>query len=376
MIYRAFKLKKTPDSLIDRIAFILIRTNYFVKNKFLDLISKVFFLNYKGIEVKKIIVLRMGSMGDTVTALPAFTAIRNNFPNAEIDLLTNKFQPGKAHISEILPYTFFNRYYYYKRFVDKDIIQQLRENKYDLYVELSTYRQSLYFELRSFLVAKRIRTRSAIGWHISSDFFLRKKQEKLLKFDTNRVRLLGMIKQYKLQIKDTGWLAQNNSVPVPEFDWDHFVKINFGNRGIIALIPGTGWPENKWPISNYHQIALHFSKESFIVLLIGGEQDYIESETIAQESKKVINLCGKLTVMESAACLNKCLLVISNDTGPMHLAYAVGTPVIALYSNRNYEGKWDPPDDGKNVIIRSDNKIENIPVSKVIAAAERILNTE
>jgi ADP-heptose:LPS heptosyltransferase len=48
-----------------------------------------------------------------------------------------------------------------------------------------------------------------------------------------------------------------------------------------------------------------------------------------------------------------CKLVISNDTGPMHLAYAVGTPLIAIFSSRDYAGKWFPPENGKNIVFRN-----------------------
>jgi ADP-heptose:LPS heptosyltransferase len=50
-----------------------------------------------------------------------------------------------------------------------------------------------------------------------------------------------------------------------------------------------------------------------------------------------------------------CKLVISNDTGPMHLAYAVGTPLIAIFSSRDYAGKWFPPENEKNIVFRNND---------------------
>jgi heptosyltransferase-3 len=376
LTYRSFKLKNELSiDFIDKFALYIIKLNYALKNQVISLISKVLFRRFRNEKIRKILVLRMGSMGDTITALPAFTAIRNNFPDAQIDLLTNKFQPGKAYINEILPPEFFKEYFYYTTFVDRGIIKQLRDNQYDLYIELPTYRTSIFFELRSMIVAKRIKSKYGLGWHISSDRFLSKSQEKLLKFDPNRVRLLEILKQYSFKINKTGWKLEDNSVILPEFDTRKILNIHPGKKGIIALVPGAGLPEKKWPLQNFKDIAKHFSDKNYLILLIGGKQDFIECESIANGDKNMANLCGTLSVLENALVLKQCSITISNDTGPMHLSYAAGTPVVALFTTRDYAGKWSPPEDGKNIIIRSENKdIKTISVEDVIHAANQILN--
>jgi len=312
-------------------------------------------------------------MGDTVTALPAFTAIKNNFPNAQIDLLTNKFQPGKVYINEILPLDFFKQYFYYEKFVDRGIIRQLRLNKYDLYIEIPTYPSSIFFELRSIIIAKRIYAKSGIGWHVSSDKLLRKIQQKLLTFDTNRTRLLGILKQYQINIINTGWMLEKNSVVLPEFDTSLILKSKTGKKGIIALVTGAGLPEKKWPMHNFISIAKHFSTDNYLVLLIGGKQDFIACEPMANEN--IINLCGKLSVLENAVILKKCSVVVSNDTGPMHLAYSVGTPVVTLFNALDYTGKWSPPQDGHSIIIRTEKRsMEMISIDEVTSAVNHVLS--
>ena len=315
-------------------------------------------------------------MGDTITALPAFTAIKKNFPGTRIDLLTNKTEPGKAFINEILPKDFFSEYFYYEKFVDANIIKLLRENEYDLYIELPTYRTSLYFEVRSILVAKRINAISGIGWHISSDRYFGDIQERLFKFDPNRIRLLEILKMYNLNIRDTGWLLENNSAILPEYNVSEILNKMPVKQGVIALVTGAGLALKKWPLQNFDSVARHFSADNYLILLIGSKEDYSECESIEKGNENIINLCGKLTVLENAVIFKKCKVVISNDTGPMHLAYAVSAPVVALFNTNDYEGKWAPPEVRQNIIIRSKNKAMNmISVEEVINAANQILVT-
>ncbi len=57
----------------------------------------------------------------------------------------------------------------------------------------------------------------------------------------------------------------------------------------------------------------------------------------------VVSFAGKLTPIQSSVLLSRCFLAISNDTGPMHLSYAVGTPVLGIFSSRDFQQKWFPP---------------------------------
>ena len=331
----------------------------------------IIFKGKKKGNINRILILRMGSMGDTITAIPAFASIRKAFPEAQIDLLTNKYSGGKPPVSEIVPETFFSCIYNYERFVDHQIASQLKNNKYDLYIELPTYRASLFFELRSILLAKKIRAGHGIGWHVSSDLFLRNIQERILEFDSNSVRLLEILRKYHLKTDFAGWKREQNLIKLPIFDTETLINSKRKPNGYVALVPGAGASNKKWGIEKFKFIANWLTEKDYDVMVLGGIQDNEDAAFIARGNENIFNLCGKLKVLENAVIMKKCVLTISNDTGLMHLAYASGVPVIVIFGRQDYEGKWNPPEDGNNLVIRGD--LEKISAEDVIYEIYRLL---
>ena len=111
---------------------------------------------------------------------------------------------------------------------------------------------------------------------------------------------------------------------------------------------------NRWPIEYFRNVALYFSKKGFNIIIIGGQEDQALAEQLLNISN-IYDFTGKLTPMQSAVMIKNCRQTLSNDTGPMHLSYAVETPVVAVFSARDYPNKWFPP---KGNIVLRDNDIE------------------
>ena len=122
---------------------------------------------------------------------------------------------------------------------------------------------------------------------------------------------------------------------------------------LIALVIGAKRPQNRWPLSYFKEISKWLLKDGVQILIIGGKEDELNAEKLIE--KNVWNFCGKLTPIQSAIAFSLCKLTISNDTGPMHLSYAVGTPVIAIFSSRDFPGRWYPPNNIANKIFRNEN---------------------
>jgi lipopolysaccharide heptosyltransferase II len=103
---------------------------------------------------------------------------------------------------------------------------------------------------------------------------------------------------------------------------------------LIALQPGARWKNKRWPVQNFakvvHRLAHKFPEVHFAVL--GGEDDLPLGETIAQAvPEKVLNLCGKTSLTEMIEWVRRCDLLLTNDTGPMHVAAAMNKPLVALF---------------------------------------------
>lgn len=102
---------------------------------------------------------------------------------------------------------------------------------------------------------------------------------------------------------------------------------------LIAIAPGTVWNTKRWLKERFAALAAMSIAEGKNVVLVGGKDDVSLCEEIAAKvgGEKVLNATGKLSLLGSAELLRRCALLVSNDSAPMHLAVAVGTPVVAIF---------------------------------------------
>lgn len=111
-------------------------------------------------------------------------------------------------------------------------------------------------------------------------------------------------------------------------------------QSYAVLAPGTNWPSKCWPVGHFAQLANELIQTGVVPVIIGGPSDTSLAMQIIHQSPKAINLVGKTTLKELAYIIKNASLFVGGDTGPMHLAVAVQTPVIALF------GPTDPERNG------------------------------
>ncbi|HMN25567.1 MAG TPA: glycosyltransferase family 9 protein, partial [Ignavibacteriaceae bacterium] len=107
----------------------------------------------------------------------------------------------------------------------------------------------------------------------------------------------------------------------------------------VGLVVGAKRPQNRWPIEYFKEVAEYLLDKKYNILLFGGPEDYELAEQIKGE--RVFNFCGKLSPLETAEMMKYC--------------NAVGTPLIAIFSSRDYAGKWFPPVNEKNIVFRNND---------------------
>jgi heptosyltransferase-2 len=112
------------------------------------------------------------------------------------------------------------------------------------------------------------------------------------------------------------------------------IELEVGHPGnIVALAPGTVWNTKRWLKERFASLAVNLDEAGLDVVLLGGEEDRAlcsEIRTLSGSSH-VHNAAGVLTLLQSAELLRRCKLLVCNDSAPMHLAAAVGTPVVAVF---------------------------------------------
>lgn len=296
-------------------------------------------------------MLRQGGLGDTVVAMPAVLAIKKRFPSAQLDLITHKKLPGRQSVEEVMPEGIFGVVHRYEHKLNEGILkQELKQTKYDLYIELPNSLTSIAFEISSMLLAKRAGIKHAVGFRISGSMWMSKWQEELLVFAREHDRLLSIV---EADLNIPQYLLQQAGHEATEYWRSQLNPLPF-KKNTIALIIAAGRPQNAWPVYNYQAVAKHFASLGYTIVLIGGAVEH-EQAVLFADGEHILNLCGRLSITETAGLLKDCDLAIANDTGAMHIAYNVNISLIAIFSARDYSNKWFPPESKKTIVLRSDN---------------------
>lgn len=334
----------------------IVRVHYNFLNSLLSLIQKILFRKIqdnKKSEIKKILIFRNGSFGDTICALPAINSIKKNFPDAKIDIMTNSGGKTLVSIENILDSSLMHEFINYLGTSKKILMKKIKEKKYDLFIELPQDQATFVSQIRNMIIVRFIfKIQYAFGWEIGATRLFKKEQEKYFTFKDERKRLLNILEKNSL----TSY-KQKFPLNISEKDiqvvTDLIKKHNLSDKSNnLALVVGAKRHSNRWPIEYFRELALYFSTKGFNIIIIGGEEDQV----LAQHLLSIANtydFTGKLTPMQSAVMLQSCRQTVSNDTGPMHLSYAVETPVVAIFSARDYPNKWFPPEE--NIVLRDDD---------------------
>jgi ADP-heptose:LPS heptosyltransferase len=306
-----------------------------------------------------IMIYRIGSLGDTIMALPAFNRIRELHLNDKIVLLTNRPVSSKAAAAELVLGSsyFFNdliNYPYNTRNILElaKLILEIRKLKiHKLYylthgrTTNAIKRDVLFFKISGI---KKIYSLPKLR----EDFELELDKETLL-YEWEAKRLARRLFEFGLfdYKSDKYWDLHLEAVEVNEAK-DVLEKISVNELNICFSI-GTKSDTNDWGLRNWHalinDLALKFPKANFIA--IGSQEEKQNSDYLLQNiNNPFVNLCGLILPRVSAAVLQKVDVFIGHDSGPMHLAGCVGTKCVGIFSGRNLPGRWYPRGD-KNALI-------------------------
>lgn len=289
--------------------------------------------------------MRNGSIGDSITAFPAIVSLKIRFPEAKIDIITNSGSTHFVGMEQLLDASYYSSIINYYGWGITKLFRSLKAQNYDLFINLSQDKTKWHLELKRMIFIKLCGIKSAVGFEVGTIPVLLKIQN-IDKTKISEIQRLNLIIQ-KLNV------PISNIFPIkPEPNLtlvnDLFNSNELNHSKIISIVIGAKREQNKWPLKYWSTLIDKCLKIGFKIVIVGSNDDSIQSSKLNFDG--VYDWCGKLSINQTAEVLRRSILVISNDTGPMHLAYALNTPVIGLFSAWQLANVWFPPK-GKGVTL-------------------------
>ncbi|MFH0925378.1 MAG: lipopolysaccharide heptosyltransferase II [bacterium] len=305
---------------------------------------------YEPDKINKILIRGTNWIGDAILTIPTISAIRQGFPDSHITLLAKEwvrdlFKYNKD-IDEVITYKQANG----KVLQIKRARDFLIPKKFDLaFLLQNAFEAALiaYLAKINYRIGYNTDCRSCL---LTSVVYLNK--EVLRVHDVNYYLSLA----HSLDLPLTKRLPFVNTSDVEdEFIQKWLEKQDDPSEGLIGINPGAYYGSAKrWLPERYAEIAniLHNDYKSHIVFLGGSQEVRMKEEISRYLSFKPVWAIGELSLIQTAALIKRCNLVVTNDSGLMHLAAAVNTPVVAIFgsSDPNLTG----PLKGHSVVIKKD----------------------
>ena len=290
-----------------------------------------------------ILIVKLSAIGDVIHTLPALNAIRNYYPNANITWLVEEDAAPLVQGHKALDRVIVSRRKRWLRALRSlsflntgheilGFIRALRDTRYDMILDF----QAL---LKSGILIAIARGRRKIGFgkgldHMEHSYIFLNERIPAVDMEIHALSR-GMMLLHAVGIPTN---EVDYKLPVTKHDRkkiDELMKqhgIN-GITSLIAINPVAKWETKLWPNKKFAKLADRLIDQyDMKIVFTGGVKDCLVIQSIMSFMKgRAINFAGKTTLTELAALYEKAALVISTDTGPMHLAAATGTPVVALF---------------------------------------------
>lgn len=307
---------------------------------------------------KKIVVYRIGSMGDFLISLRALHLIRQNFPDSKIALLTNL--PVDGGIKAISPDTILSGSGLVDEYVDYglggkggvkslfDLMTQIRSLKAQKLVYLMPHRTKKQL-IRDWFFFSFCGFFNIIGLNFSKAYHVHRRIDANL-YESESDRLVRNL--YKLEYIADADLSPHMRLSDEDKSMAQTMLSSAFSTGYLVACVGAKVELKNWEEHNWKLLLERLSKKlpDYPMVFIGSADEFPVCERLAAfwQGPK-LNLAGRCSPRVSAAILQRARFLIGHDSGPMHLASAVGTPVLSIFSARDMPGIWFP--DNPNAVI-------------------------
>ena len=335
---------------------------------------------------KKILVYHLASLGDILVALPALRLIRREFKGYEVTILTPKHNNSAAvNVEQVLDGM---------NLVDNYIYLNLNHSKIKMYfdtfkhIRREEFRAVIYLNegrgvrriLRDLIYFKLCGVKKIIGTGLSRNIrypIVKKsgKSESMREFLVRKIERVGSIDSNSFDayginadsIVEYPWIKKKLDKEITAQDKSKIIGISIGTK-----LKVNDWGNDRW-VELIRAISSNYPE--YLIVAIGGFDDRVKTDSIFKDTiAKYINFCGDITISESLFVLSKCQIFICHDSGPMHLAAAVGLKTVSIFSSRNLPGLWFPA--GKrNKVLYTRIECEGCEKTECISLKKRCISS-
>lgn len=262
----------------------------------------------------KFLVIRFSSIGDIILTSPVVRCLKQQVKNAEVHFLTKKsFYPVIEHNPFIDKKIGFEGSY-------QPLLAELKKEKYDVVIDL-------HHNLRTFIIKQRLGVKS---FSFNKENFRKWKMVNL----KQRIALTHVVERYLQTVSSFGVINDGKGLdyflPDELNEKEPFSKKilpQYFQSDYLAVVVGAKHATKQPPVELFSALIKNRN-----AVLLGGKEDFERAEKISQNQNH-INLCGKLSLHESAWLIKHSQKVITPDTGLMHIAAAFGKEIISLWGN-------------------------------------------
>jgi heptosyltransferase-2 len=289
---------------------------------------------------QKILILELGGIGDTAMSIPAVRAVLNTHRNAHITVLT--VPRTRAIIESLKAEGTGNLDVMSTDVMEKgeangwgSLIKKMRSERYDIAIDLSaveTFKAAVkrWLFFKALAVTKTFgRNTNGRGWGFS------KKSDDVLTSDEHEVlRKINVVELLGIKAESS---APCLTVSERDKEYADGILAEWTGGLIVGINPSAFRPSRTWSAGRFKEVARWLIEDmSAHVVITGGDKEKAVVESIAESlpDDQVKTVTG-VSIMKFGAVIERMNIFITNDTGPMHIAAAVGVPIVALFGQTN-----------------------------------------
>ena len=278
---------------------------------------------------KRILVIKIGALGDVILAGPSLRMLRKKFPSAHVSLLVDsRFSSvvaGCPYLNEVIPIdaSKFRSWPALAR-----LAKRLRREAFDLSIDFQNTKRTHTLAFLAGIPDRYGFRRGAFGWLLNHPDLTFAKPDSPIR---HQFRILSRLGVNRFEEKLELWPDAEAEAEVKHWLEEKGISPN-GKWVGLAMGSSARWPTKRWPVEYYRSLSERLVKElGCRVVLLGSEQDRPLARAFGETSDSIVNFVGRTSLPTLISLIKELQVLVTGDTAPLHIGSALGIKTVALF---------------------------------------------